>query len=119
MKSVDRDFEPNGFMKIRWLIAYLFVAAGPIGMLVNKWDEIHLSGLSFHTLFQIVLLLLLFILPLIFAHLFRRYIRKALKEDLVSEKVAKNCEYWIGRLFFIVYFAFFGFSELLVRSRLW
>jgi hypothetical protein len=114
MKSVDRDFVRDGHMSADWLFAYVFVAGGAFVMLVRIWMGVHPRGLVPYTLFQIIWLPLLFISPLIFAFLFRRYIRSALNEDLVSERVAENCEYWIGRLIFIVYFAFFWFSERLV-----
>jgi hypothetical protein len=114
MKSVDRDYFGNRYVEADWLFSYGFVALGTIGMLVKIWEGIHLRGSSSHALFHIITLPLLFILPLVFALLFRRYIRSALKEELVSERVAENCEYMVGRLIFIVYFAFFWFSERLV-----
>jgi hypothetical protein len=50
---------------------------------------------------------LFFITPLIPALLFRRYIKCALKEELISERVAENCEYWIGKLIVTVYLVYF------------
>jgi hypothetical protein len=56
---------------------------------------------------------------LIVALLFRRYIRRALKEELISERVAENCEYWIGQLIFTVYAAFSWFFEQSVIVWVW
>ncbi|MFY9854428.1 MAG: hypothetical protein WAK26_11190 [Terracidiphilus sp.] len=112
MKSVDRDCGSDGHAEFRWLFAYFFVALGTIRIFAKIRGGIHLHGLPY-TLFDIALVSLLFMSPLIFALLFRRYIRSALKEELVSERVAGNCEYWIGQLIGVVYFAFFWFSERL------
>lgn len=113
MKSVDWDFFGNGYVGTEWLFAYSFMALGAISIFVKIREGVHLRGFS-TMLFHIVMFPLLFIFPLIIAFLFRRYIKNALKENLLSERVAENCEYWIGRLIGIVYFAFFCFSERLV-----
>ncbi|MGD0546764.1 MAG: hypothetical protein ABR991_02915 [Terracidiphilus sp.] len=115
MKSVDKDYGGNGYVEAKWLFAYSFMALGAISMFVKIWEGIHFRGFP-HMLFHIVILPLLFISPLIFALLFRRYIRSALKEQLASERVAENCEYWIGQLIGAVYFSFFWFSERLVLN---
>ena len=119
MKSVDREFVGNGYVGTRWLFAYSFLAFAAIGMVIKIWRGIHLHGLSSYILFQIVLLTLFFIVPLIVALLFRRYIRRALKEELISERVAENCEYWIGQLIFTVYAAFSWFFEQSVIVWVW
>ena len=119
MKSVDRDFVGNGYLGTHWFFAYFFVALGANAMLVKIWKCIHLHGLSSYMLFQIVLLSLLFISPLLLVLLFMRYIRSALKENLVSERVAENCEYWIGKLISISYLAFFGFLSDFLSFKEW
>jgi hypothetical protein len=113
MKSVDKDYVGNGYAGSEWLFAYFFMALGGIGVFVKMQEGIHLHGFS-TLLFYIVTFPLLFIFPLIIAFLFRRYIKRALKENLLSERVAENCEYWIGRLIGIVYFVLFCFSDRIV-----
>jgi len=113
MKSVDKDYVGNGYVRTEWLFAYSFMALGSISIFVKIREGIHLYGFS-TMLFHIMIFPLLFSFPLIIAFLFRRYIKNALKENLLSERVAENCEYWIGRLIGIVYFVFFCFSERLV-----
>jgi hypothetical protein len=114
MKSVDRDFVRHGSGLTIWHLAYFFMAGGAIGMLVKIWEGIHLRGLPYHTAIPSIVLLLFFISPLIFSFQFRRYIRCALNENLVSKRVAENCEYWIGLLIFYVYLAFLLFVLRLV-----
>ena len=105
MKSVDRDFARKAYdNSFHWTAAYIFVAAGSLAVLIGLWDEVHLRGLSSLTLIRIVGLPLIFVCPLIVSLLFNRYVRSALKENLVSERVAKNCEYWIGSQLLVVYF---------------
>jgi hypothetical protein len=102
-KSVDRDFAQKWYdNKFHWTTAYIFVAAGSLAFLMRLWEEVHLRGLT-HTLIRIVPFSLIFVCPLTVSLLFRGYIRSALKENLVSERVAKNCEYWIGSQLFSVY----------------
>ena len=103
MKSVDRDFGPKGLAEANWFVAYFLVAASAIFMLVELWKGIHPSWLSTHILFEAVSLSLIFVLPLISAFQFRRYIKNALKVNLVSERFANNCEYLIGNLVSSVY----------------
>jgi hypothetical protein len=90
MKSVDRDFAQKGYdNKIQWITAVVFVAGGLLLGLMKFWEEVHLRGLSFDALLDIVGLPLMFISPLIIAlRCCRRYNRRALKENLVSERVA-------------------------------
>ena len=104
MNSVDRDFEPKGSSGISWLVAYVLLAVGAIGVFAKMWDEVHLRGTTFHALVRVVPLPFFFIVPLTFSLFFRRYIRSALKENLVSERVANNCEYWVGTQLLFVSF---------------
>jgi hypothetical protein len=109
MKSVDRDFVGNGYVGTNWIYGYSFLALGLICMFVKIWKGFLLHGLSFDICFQMFSLPLFFITPLIPALLFRRYIRSALKEELISERVAENCEYWIGKLIVTVYLVYFWY----------
>jgi len=114
MKSVDRDYAGNGYAQTYWFFAYSLLVLGTIGVFIKLWKGIYLHGLSSDIVFQNLSFTLLFIIPLIFALLFRRYIRSALKENLVSERVAENCEYWIGRLISSVYVAFILYALFFV-----
>jgi hypothetical protein len=102
MKSIDRDFAQKWYDNFHWPAAYIFVAAGSLAVVTRLWEEVHLRGLP-HALIRIVSFPLIFVCPLIVSLLFRGYIRSALKENLVSERLAKNCEYWIGLQLFSVY----------------
>jgi hypothetical protein len=110
MKSVDRDFDPKGSNGFNWPLAYMFFAFGAIFMLSRIWNEAHLRGPDYRTIFLIVLRSLLFVFPLVFSLQFRRYIRSALKENLISERIARNCEYWIRNQLTVVYFAIMLFA---------
>jgi hypothetical protein len=93
MKSVDRDFDEYGDCNIKRKMSYMFLFAGFLIILAKMWTGIHLHGLSFHTGFQAIALPLFFFVPFFDSLQFSRYIRSALKENLVSERVAKNCEF--------------------------
>jgi hypothetical protein len=108
MKSVDRDFDSNGITEHFWF-AYAIVAMGAFAIYGRFWDEVHLRTLSFHILIRIIALSLIYICPLILTFAFRRYISCALKENLVSERVAKNCEYWIEIQLMVVYISIIQF----------
>jgi hypothetical protein len=105
MKSVDRDFDANGIAKHFWTLAYVIVALGAFAVFGRFWDEIHLHGLPPHKLIRIVALPLIYLCPIIFSLAIRRYIRCALKEKLVSERVANNCGFFIGQQLIFVYIA--------------
>jgi hypothetical protein len=110
MKSVVRDFESKGYSGLEWVMAIFFVtclAGGAIGVFTRISEKVHLQGLSFHNLFQIVSLPLLFILPLMFSLLIWRYISSALTEIRVSEGVAKNTILLTKLMIFFVYYAYF------------
>jgi hypothetical protein len=104
MKSVDRDFDEYGNSNINRRILYMFLFVGFLITLAKVWTDFHLRGLSFHTVLQAIMPPLFFFLPFFASLQFSRYIRSALKENLISETVAKNCEFWIGNLLLIVYF---------------
>jgi hypothetical protein len=110
MKSVDQGFDPKGSSGFNWPLAYMFFAFGAIFMFSKIWNEAHLRGLNYQIIFLIVLRSLIFVLPLVFSLQFRRYIRSALKENLMSERIAKNCEYWIRNQLTVVYFAIMLFA---------
>ncbi len=110
MKSVDQDFDPKGYDNLNRIAAYVLFAAGSLAVLIRLWEEVHLRGLSFHTLIQIFALPLVFTCPLILSLRSRRYIRSALEEGLVSERVVKNCEYLIGTQLSVVYFTILLFA---------
>jgi len=105
MKSVDRDFDEHGNCNINRWILYMFLFVGFLVILAKRWTEIHLQGWSFHTVFQAIMLPLFFFIPFFASLQFSKYVRNALKENLMSERVAKNCEFWIGNQMLIVYFA--------------
>jgi hypothetical protein len=108
MKSVDRDFDSHGIARNIWFVSYAFVAFGVFAATGRFWDENHFHGLPL-LLFRIVGFSLAYLGPLILSLAFRSYIRCALKENLVSERVVKNCEYWIGIQLTIVYFVLMQF----------
>jgi hypothetical protein len=114
MKSVDLDFDRNGFARYIWGLSYAFVAWGAFVVFGRFWNEIHRHGLSLwpatNTLLRIIVLPFFYISPLIFSLQFRRYKRCALKENLVSERVAKNVEYLIGLQLMFVYMAIMLFA---------
>jgi hypothetical protein len=104
MKSVDRVFEPEGYGNFYVYLAYVFMIIGSLLVFGRLRDEFHLHGLSFHTVMQILALPCGYLLPFLFSFRFSKYIKKALEENIVSERVAKNCEFWIGFQLFVVYF---------------
>jgi len=110
MKSVDRDFVANGVVRYLWGVSYAFVAFGAFAAYGRFWDEIHPHGMQFYSLTRIVVLPLIYVCPFILSLAFRSYIRCALKENLVSERVFKNCEYWIGLQLMLVYMAIMEYS---------
>jgi len=83
----------------------MFLFVGFLVILAKPWTEIHLHGLSFHTVLQAIMLPLFFFVPFFASLQFSKYVRNALKENLMSERVAKNCEFWIGNQLLIVYCA--------------
>src|ERR1017187_1609691 len=101
MKSVDRDYGASLSLGksslgmsltsyLSWVITYSSMTIGAFSVFAKIRDEAHLRGLPFFTHVQIVLVSLIFFsLPLIGSLGFRSYIKKALKENLVSERVAK------------------------------
>jgi hypothetical protein len=109
MKSVDRDFDPYGIARHVWTVSYVFMAFGVLAAFGRFWDEIHFHGLPLHILFRIIGFPLAYVCPLILSLVTRSYIRSALKENLVNERVAKNCEYWIGLQLTIVYIVIMPF----------
>jgi len=74
------------------------------------WDEIHHRALSFHILAHIVPLPFILVFPLFLSLVSRRYIRCALMEKLVSERVARNLEFYIGIQLMITYMAIMQFA---------
>jgi hypothetical protein len=110
MKSVDRDFDRSGMAKHFWTLAYVIMALGAFGIFVKVLDEVRLRALSFYALAHIASLPLLFICPLVLSLQSRKYIRCALKENLVSERVANNSEYFLGMMLMIVYIAIMQFA---------
>ncbi len=112
MKSVDQDFKRYGSTSLFWTWTYLIVGLGSMSMLTKIWYEVSLHGMPFHTLIQIIGLPLIYIFPLILSLRIRRYSRCALKENLVSERVANNYEFFIGRLLLMVYAAITQFAIL-------
>jgi hypothetical protein len=110
MKSVDRDFDRSGIVKLIWVCAYAIAALGALCVLGKILEIIHLRGLAFITLLHFLALLIVFLCPMIISLLFKRYIRSALKENLVSARVVNNCEYFIGILLMFAYFAILQFA---------
>jgi hypothetical protein len=103
MKSVDRDYGLKMSGDFNWFLVYLLVASGLIILFAKLWNENHLNGLSSYKLFLFIVQPLALIGPLVVSLRFREYVREALKENLISERVAKNCEYWILSLLFTIY----------------
>jgi hypothetical protein len=117
MMNVDSDFDPKGIARYIWSLSYAFVVWGAFVVFGRFWHEIHLHGLSLehllvsNTLLRIISLPWLYICPLILSLQFRRYNRCALKENLVSERVVKNIEYYIGIQLMFVYMAIILFAN--------
>jgi hypothetical protein len=117
MKSVDQDFDRYRIARYIWGLSYAFVAWGAFVVCGRFWHEIHRHGLSLeqllvsNTLLRIISLPWMYICPLILSLQFRRYNRCALKEILVSERVAKNVEYLIGLQLMFVYMAIILFAN--------
>jgi hypothetical protein len=105
MNGVDRDFDRNGGGRFFWPLTYLLVALGYLDVFAGLWKEIHLRGWSPTALVHLIPLSLILICPLVASLRFRRYERCALKGNLISERVANNCEFWIGLQLMIVYSA--------------
>jgi ACR3 family arsenite efflux pump ArsB len=110
MERVDWDFDKNGYGRHFWNIAFTLVAVGAFALLVGFWDKVFLLALPFSTFARFVLIPFMFIFPLIVSLATRRYIRTALKENLVSERVANNCEYFTGIQLLVVYFLIMLFA---------
>jgi hypothetical protein len=72
--------------------------------------------LSFHTGFQAIMLPLFFFFPFFASSQFSKYIRSALKENLISERVAKNCEFWIGNQMLIVFHNYVHYRLKLIST---
>ena len=106
MKSVDRDFDQYEMARRFWPVAYGLMGLGAFALFGRLWDEVHLHGLSFYLFLRIASLLLIYVCPLVLSFGSRRYNRSALKENLVSERVANNNEYFIGFQLKFVYLAF-------------
>ncbi|HEY1253510.1 MAG TPA: hypothetical protein VGF01_01875 [Terracidiphilus sp.] len=115
MKSVDRDYVGNGSMEQNWLFAYAWMIFGTICFLDGIWNEVHLHGWSYRIFLKVAAVLLMFISPLMRSLQFRKYIRSALKEDLVNERVATNCEYFMGQQLFAA-FTFFAMILLVTHG---
>jgi hypothetical protein len=115
MKSVDRDFDRYRITRYIWILSYAFVAWGAFVIFGRLWHEIHRHGLSLwstsNTLSHVISIPFFFITPLILSFQFRRYSRCALKENLVSERVAKNCENLIGLQLMFVYMTLILFAN--------
>ena len=106
MKSVDRDYFLKTDGEASWILAsYVMVALVALVLFPRVWHEVHLQGLSFSTVLRMVTLPVIYVVPLVSSLRFRRYTRRALKENLVSERVAHNCEFFIGNQLFLVYLA--------------
>ena len=110
MENVDWDFDTNGYGRHFWKIAFNLVAVGAFAIFVRFWDKVHFPGLPFSTFTQFVLIPLMYIFPLIVSLASRRYIRTALKENLVSKRVANNFEYFTGIQLLVVYFLIMLFA---------
>ena len=115
MKSMDRDFVENENLKGNWLFTYVWMIFGSIIFLDGIWNEVHLHGWGYHIFLKIAAVLLMFVAPLIESIKFRKYIRSALKEDLVNERVATNCEYFIGKQLYAA-FIFFAMIQLVTHG---
>ena len=115
MKSVDRDFVGNGYLKGKRLFIYGWMILGSICFLDGIWNEVHLHGWTNYIFLKIAVVSLMFVAPLIESIKFRKYIRRALKEDIVNERVATNCEYFIGEQLSVV-FMFFAMILLITHG---
>jgi hypothetical protein len=114
MKSVDRDFGRGGYVEANWLFSYIWMIFGSICFLDGIWNEVHLHGWGYRVFPKVAAVSLMFIAPLIESIKFRKYIRSALKEDIVNERVATNCEYFIGKQ---LYAAFVFFAMILLVTH--
>jgi hypothetical protein len=105
MKSVDRDFDLNGRSGFYWPFVYLAMVLAAGGIVIKILYVVHHRGFDFYTPFQIVVIPLILIFPLIFSLRFKKYVRGALKESLISERVANNCGLFLGQQLVFVYIA--------------
>ena len=106
MKSVDRDFDSGGLRRIWWVMALISVVLVYARIVERCWHAIRLHELSFQLFFVPVLC----VFPLMFSVLFRRYIKNASRQNLVSARVAGNCEFFVAMMLFFSYFAIFEFG---------
>jgi hypothetical protein len=107
MKSVDCDFDPSGTSRFLWPLAGVFAAIAYFQILERVWQTYHLHKLSEFSFWP----LLLCVFPFMFSILFSRYIRSALRENLVSARVANNSQNWIAMTVFLIYFSICQFSR--------
>ena len=111
MKSVDRDFDQkkkNGYSQL--LAAYYLLPVLGITVIFKIGHEAYLQWFSFKVLFKLILLPICFIFPLMATLRFVKYIKEALKEDLISERVANNCEDFLGSLLMTIYLTIMLFA---------
>jgi Flp pilus assembly protein TadB len=111
MKSVDRDFDSTkktGYSQL--LAAYYLLPVCAIAVLIKIGHEAYLHWFSFFVLFKLIALPILFVFPLMTTLRFVKYIKKALKEGLISERIANNCEYFIGNLLMTIYMTIMLFA---------
>jgi len=104
MKSVDRDFDQKGKTGYSQLLAayYLLPVCG-VAVFLKLGHEAYLQWFSFSILFKLIALSIMFIFPLISTRRFVKYIKEALKENLISERVASNCEFFLGNMLMTIY----------------
>ena len=109
IEKADLGFSSKEWRGIHWPYGVFFVACmafATFGVYVRISEKIHLQGLTFHSLFQIVSLPLLCVLPLILSLTLLRYLRDALKNNHVSKSVADISTLLIELIIFFVYCAF-------------
>jgi hypothetical protein len=101
-KSVDRDLvDSNWSPRMVWGFSYVWAAIDFAMVLIDSWKGYLDHGASFYELFAPVV----YLMVLVSFFGVRRYFRSALSENLITERVARNCDYYLGQLFLWVCFA--------------
>jgi hypothetical protein len=101
-KSIDRELFTSGLSAgMLWSFAGLWTAMDFVMVVLDSWNNYHAHGASFRLFFTP----LVYVLPVTNFLGFRRYLHSARSEGLITERIARNCDYSLAALCFAVYFA--------------
>jgi len=99
MQNEGRGFIGSRFRKLLNGVLYSFVLIQFVVLLLSLSETSRLHRLQF----QAYMLPVFYFCPLVFDLVFRRYIRKALKQNLFSVRVANSCNDLLSILMMNVY----------------